>query len=363
MRLRKVCLIGMFPPPLHGMSLINEFVRAQIAITNDPLVIDYSPRKLERTFMARLGKLFVVFRAVFQFFYYVLSARVGKVYLGLSGGKGQVYDLIFVCISRLWGRQIYLHHHSYQYLNRISWLSKLLFSIAGKNTVHIVACEKMARDLECAYPVAKEVRVVSGIAALMQWTEQVFPREKIQTIGFLSNISLEKGILEFLDIAAWAVSENLSLRFIIAGPYQDEQVRGMVENRLSVLKNVLYVGGVYADEKRNFFDSLDVFLFPTKYVNESEGLVIHEAMSRAVPVIAYSRGCIEQIISESVGLKLEPTADYVKGATNMISDWLSNPGTFNLVSHAAFRWYCEARTMHMGRMDNLCAELINEKSN
>jgi glycosyltransferase involved in cell wall biosynthesis len=120
---------------------------------------------------------------------------------------------------------------------------------------------------------------------------------------------------------------------------------------------------VYADEKRNFFDSLDVFLFPTKHVCESEGLVIHEAMSRAVPVIAYSRGCIEQIISESVGLKLEPSADYVIGATNMISDWLSNPGKFNLISHAAFRRYCEARTMHMGRMDNLCAELINGKSN
>ncbi|MFA6013562.1 MAG: glycosyltransferase family 4 protein [Gallionellaceae bacterium] len=363
MRLQQVCLIGIFPPPLHGMSLITEFVRKKIASTNAPLVIDYSPRNLDRSFMVRLSKLYVAFRGVFQFLLYLLAARVGKIYLGLSGGNGQIYDLVFVCISRLFGRMIYLHHHSYQYLNRVRWLSRLLFSIAGSNTIHIVACEKMARDLKCAYPVVKETRVISGVAALMLWNEEVRPREKIQTIGFLSNISVEKGILEFLDIATWAESENLTLRFVIAGPYQDEKVRFMVESRLSVLRNVLYVGGVYADEKRKFFDSLDVFLFPTKYVNESEGLVIHEAMSRAVPVIAYSRGCIEQIISESVGLKLAPTADYVAGATNMISDWLSDPGAFNLVSQSAFKQYCEARAMHITAMDELCAELINGEFN
>jgi len=35
-------------------------------------------------------------------------------------------------------------------------------------------------------------------------------------------------------------------------------------------------------------------------------------------VIAYSRGCIEQIISDQVGLQLAPVEDYVAGAVSKI---------------------------------------------
>ena len=166
MKRSRVCLVGMFPPPLHGMSLINEYVKKRISAQVSPLVIDFSPRIVDRALMARFGKIFPVIRCVSQLLSYLVAGRVGAVYLGLSGGKGQVYDAIFAGISRLFGRNLYLHHHSYQYLNQFRWLARLLFAISGENTVHIVACEKMARDLKRVYPVVTEVRIISGIAAL-----------------------------------------------------------------------------------------------------------------------------------------------------------------------------------------------------
>ena len=357
----RVCLVGMFPPPLHGMSLINDHVRSCISAKAPPLVVDYSPRNLDRSFMVRFGKLFRVQRCFFQLFSYLVTRRVGSVYLGLSGGNGQAYDALFAGLCRVFGRKLYLHHHSYQYLDRPRWLSRLLFAVSGKNVVHIVACEKMANDLKRLYPVVSEVRIISGIAALELWDSEVRCRDQIRSIGFLSNISIEKGILEFLDVAAWADQSRLPIRFLLAGPYQDEEVRNLVEQRVANLSNVTCVGAVYGRDKQVFFDSIDVFLFPTRYVNESEGLVIHEAMSRGVPVIAYSRGCIEQIVSDSVGLRLAPAADYVTDALNKIGTWLADPPAFQLVSQTAFRQYCEARTMHAGRMDDLCAELIYGK--
>jgi glycosyltransferase involved in cell wall biosynthesis len=356
----RVCLVGMFPPPLHGMSLINEYVKKRISLIAAPLVIDFSPRNLDRSFMVRFGKIFRVMRCVLQLLAYMIMGRVGPIYLGLSGGNGQIYDTIFAGISRVFGRNLYLHHHSYQYLNQFRWLAWLLFTISGKNAVHIVACEKMARDLKQLYPVVTEIRIVSGIAALELWDSEVHYRDKIRSIGFLSNVSFEKGILEFLDVAAWADQTILPIRFFIAGPFQDEQVRALVEGRVATLSNTTCIGAVYGNNKQIFFDSIDLFLFPTRYINESEGLVIHEAMSRGVPVIAYSRGCVEQIISDKVGLRLAPTEDYVAGASDKIKDWLSNPLAFQLASQASLTRFNEARSSHIKNMDALCAELVGQ---
>lgn len=92
MKCSRVCLVGMFPPPppLHGMSLINEYVKKRISASVIPLVIDSSPRNLDRSFMVRFGKIFRVIRCIFQLFSYLVAGRVGSVYLGLSGGKRQM---------------------------------------------------------------------------------------------------------------------------------------------------------------------------------------------------------------------------------------------------------------------------------
>lgn len=228
-------------------------------------------------------------------------------------------------------------------------------------SLHIVACEKMAQDLKRLYPVVTEVRIISGIAALDLWDGVVRHRDQIRSIGFLSNISIEKGILEFLEVAAWADQAKLPIRFLLAGPYQDGDVRSLVEERVAALSNVNWIGAVYGRDKQAFFDSIDIFLFPTKYANESEGLVIHEAMSRGVPVIAYSRGCIEQIVSEQVGLRLAPAEDYVAGAVDKINEWRLNPQAFQLASQASLSRFNEAKLLHTKKMDALCAELVGRK--
>lgn len=323
----------------------------------EPLVIDYAPHSLGRAFLVRIGKAIRVGRGILKLICCLMRGRMGAVYLGLSGGNGQIYDTIFVAICRLFGRKLYLHHHSYLYLNQIRWQAKMLLGFAGKDAVHIVACEKMKCDLREQYSSVNEVRVISGIAALEIWAGQPKVRSKINAVGFLSNISIEKGILEFLDVAARVDAAKLPIKFYLAGPYQDEETRCLVEERLARLGNVTCLGPIYGDGKKTFLDSIDVFMLPSH--NESEGLVIHEAMSRGVPVITFSRGCIAQIVSDEVGLRLAPGEDFVAGAVNKIDDWLSNPEVFRSVSQAAFGQYCEARAMHVGRMDDLCAELIS----
>lgn len=359
---KSVCLIGMFPPPLHGMSLVNKCVRDKVSLNETPLIIDYSPQNLSRSFMVRFGKALRVIQCLHKLLTYLILGRVGSVYIGLSGGNGQIYDAIFALLCRVYSRRLYLHHHSYQYLHHTRWISKLLFSISGGDAVHVVACERMASDLKRLYPTVSDIRIISGISAIDPFLETFPERKNIRTIGFLSNISVEKGVLDFLDVASWASSNNKNLKFLLAGPYQDVHVMKLVESRIASLNNILYIGAVYDTKKLCFFDAIDVFLFPTKYINESEGLVIHEAMSRAVPVIAFSRGCIEDIVTDSVGLSLTPSSNYVSAAVDKIDYWLANPNEFQVISQSAFEHYFSARETHVSRMNCLCQELIYEVS-
>jgi glycosyltransferase involved in cell wall biosynthesis len=354
----RICMVAMFPPPLHGMSLINDYVRKCIAESEAPYVIDYSPRRLSRSLSVRSGKLFRVMRCFVRFALLMITGQIRCVYFGLSGGNGQMYDALFVGLSRLFGKKLYLHHHSYQYLNRIRWPAKLLMAIAGVKAIHIVACEKMAADLKHLYPVVMQTQIISGIAALEFWDSEVRQRTKIQAIGFLSNITVAKGVIEFLAVAEWADRIKLPIWFVLAGPYQDNAVRQLVEKRMAVLSNLSYLGPVYGNDKLAYFDSIDVFLFPTKYDNESEGLVIHEAMSRGVPVISYSRGCIEQIISDQVGLRLTPSDDFVEKASKRIQEWLTNPSAYLVVSQNALKQFQQARAQHGRNIERLSAELL-----
>jgi glycosyltransferase involved in cell wall biosynthesis len=357
MKPSNICIVGVFPPPLHGMSLITEYVRTRIAEFAAPHIIDYSPHTLNKSFSVRFLKLFRVTCCLSQFVLLMITDQVRCVYFGLSGGYGQVYDALFVGLARIFGKRLYLHHHGYQYLIHTLWPAKVLMMVAGSKAVHIVACEKMACDLKRLYPIVTKTRIISGIVALDLSNDKIRPRNEILSIGFLSNISLEKGVFEFLEIAKWANEVKLPLRFILAGPFQDNDVKVLVEERMAHLSNTSYIGAVYGNHKQAFFDSVDVFLFPSH--NESEGLVIHEAMSRGVPVVTYSRGCIEQVVSEQVGLCLLPSDDFVKMTINKIIEWSANPAAYQLISQNTVKQFNYAQKLNLQKFATLCSEMLS----
>lgn len=61
----KIVMAGPFPPPVHGMSMVNAAVRdalRQVGVT--PTVIDLAAPSLDRSMAARLGRLPRVLRGL-----------------------------------------------------------------------------------------------------------------------------------------------------------------------------------------------------------------------------------------------------------------------------------------------------------
>jgi glycosyltransferase involved in cell wall biosynthesis len=120
-------------------------------------------------------------------------------------------------------------------------------------------------------------------------------------LGFLSNITFEKGIVEFFGILEKLNQSGVEYRAHIAGPVAPE-ARQTFDQLLRAAKDVEYVGPLYGAQKERFYRQLDVFLFPTNYANEAEPLVIYEAMRQGVHVMACDRGSIAEMLGNGAGL-------------------------------------------------------------
>ncbi len=331
-----IVMIGAFPPPMHGMAAVNNAVKQQLdGCGSKPLVIDVAANSLERTLMARLGRFPKVLKGLLQL-HMGRKAHGGTLYMSISGGFGQIYEVLFVLAARLKKMRIYLHHHSFAYLDKPMLITHLLTAIAGKNSVHITQSKGMAARLGEQYAYVKRVIPISNVVFLVDDAHQDENQHKtFKSIGYISNLSEEKGVFEFLRLVEAYEVKGIELKAYLAGPFQDDDTRDNVLHRIEQLNTVEYVGAKFGKAKDEFFSSIDALVFPTLYANETEGIVNLEAMSRGLPVIAYGRGCIPEIIKNGAGLVVEPGGDFVSPALSMIQRWYDSPETYQLASDRA----------------------------
>lgn len=354
----KIVMVGPFPPPVYGMSTTNAAVhKSLVALGADVLVLNTSAPNLDRSPVARFGRLPRVLRG--------LRLLLGKqgfqgktLYLSISGGFGQVYEIAFLLLGRLRRMRVFLRHCSFAYLDKPSWLARILVKAAGSDAVHVTQSQGMADRLKALYG-AEKVVPISNAVLYPKSPLTVQPRKALRTLGFLSNLSAEKGVFEFLDLLAAVAEKGLPLNAKIAGQFQDEETKLLVMDRLAELHNAQYLGGVHGAEKDRFFDDIDVFIFPTRYRNETEAKVNHEAMSCGIPVIAYGRGCIPEIIGSDCGLVIAPDAPFVAPALSQIQAWLANPAAFEAASRAAAARFAKTYAENEARWQALLADLAS----
>lgn len=350
-----ICVVGAQPPPVHGLAMVNAAVTERLKSRGrSPLVLNLAAYTLKRSWRDRLSRAPRVARALLTLWSETTRSRVHTVYAGLSGGWGQLYDALFVASARLTGSRIFLHHHSFAYVDQRKAAAALLMKIAGPNACHVVLCEKMERELRSRYPEVRTTRVVSN-AIFSRSSPATIGRAKLRSVGFLSNISFEKGIAEVLEVAA-RVEHDLAVR--IAGPFEDETVERYVRVALARLPNVTYVGPRYGADKDAFFEEIDVLLFPSKYVNEAAPLAVYEAMSRGIPVLAWERGCLSSMLDARW---LVPRGeDYAGPTVSTLQEWLLAPAAFEQISRetlASFeRQLSESISATEELLDDLCRE-------
>lgn len=121
------------------------------------------------------------------------------------------------------------------------------------------------------------------------------------TVGYVSRIDDGKGWDVLLDACRKLIQESANnfKVIIIGGGSKELELREMiVEWKLQA--HVDYMGMVQQRDLVGYYNSMDVFVFPTVREAESLGLVGLEAMACGVPVIGSNIGGLKEYINDQV---------------------------------------------------------------
>jgi glycosyltransferase involved in cell wall biosynthesis len=295
--LHPIVAIVALPPPTHGQAVVNQAIVNALSSARVPLkVINTSPGVLRRGlgYHAKRMRLHIL-----EAIPAILNAKVGLVYSVVEPGFGMCYNFLIVFFARIMHLRIVLHHHSAMYTKtfdlRFEWLSRL----AGKSTLHVALDEFMAKDIRAHYRFVVNV-VVAHNASHVDQPKIEERNDQALTCGFLSNLSREKGLDIFFDCLRGARSAGLNLKAILAGPSASQEAERMIAAARDEFGDMLSVlGPVSGTSKQAFFRSIDVFLFPTRYRIEGQPLVVLEAMSYGVPVVATHQGYCAELVGNA----------------------------------------------------------------
>lgn len=350
---RKVVVLGLFPPPVDGQRLVTQRMFREIAGATTAI-----RRELDR--FPRLGVLSKPLSAIAAAIL-LPAARLGgfsAIYLAPHSGIGLLYSSFLAGASRLLGYTLYVHYHSYRNVGRYSPLMALFLMLCGPKAVHIVLAPPMERGMRRFYKSVKRVEVLSNsvfIAPVERTRPYVGRRIRV---GHLSNLSREKGIGLVLECLRRLRATGVEAEFVIAGPATDEATERLIIGAAAEFGEYLqYLGPLRQAEIQGFYGSIDVFLFPTMYEHEAEPLVVIDAVSVGVPVVATDRGCIAYLL-EATGGHVFALDEFIDRAVEQIALWSRDRAALAETAEAAQRRFHELHENSRTHLTGLLARIL-----
>lgn len=303
----QVVVVAPFPPPVHGAALAAETVCRSL-VPERTVRADVAARRTPFRHIARIRGYAVALATI------VRHARSGPRHLCLltAGGAGNWYNAACAVVGRLLGYRLFIDHHAFSYADGWNAPFAALARAAGRRAVHFARCPRMAERLRALYPSVGRVEVCPNI------TPPPSPAPRSQeglTLGHFGNLGNEKGLDLVLETFRRLRAEGEPVRLVLGGPASAPDAEAIAT------VGAEWRGPLHGEGKSRFFDSIDVFLFPTRYRPEAQPFVLLEAEAAGIPVIAFGRGCIAGDFAGPPHLTVAPDADFITAALGRLRPW------------------------------------------
>lgn len=304
---KKILFILHLPPPIHGSSMMGQYIRSSEIINNsfNSKFINLSTSNaIKEIGKSPLTKIPRYLNIILKVAYELIKFNPEIVYLGINAkGIGFLKDFPIALLTKLFGNKLVLHYHNkgvsdFQDKRAYNFLYKILF----KNTLVILLSKKLHKDVSKYVSINNVFFLSNGIPAKHSTFNKNTPLNTPPKLLFLSNLIESKGVYELLY--ALKLLKSQGFKFICnfvggEGDISSEKFKSKLES-LNIQDCAFYLGKKYGTEKYDIFQSSDIFIFPTYYHNEIFSLVILEAMMFGLPVISTDEGAISDIITDNV---------------------------------------------------------------
>ncbi len=340
---KKILYFFQIPPPKHGVSLINQRIIENDIINksfeSDLLKIDFSTKHSSLNKLS-VQKLFKFFSLSLKLFIKLRSNNYDAIYFTLTpSGPGFLRDLFFIFIINLFKIKKILHLHGIGIAHSVKRyaFAKHFYNFAFKNSVIIHLSKNLLNDEITS--VFKDIKYKAFF--LNNSTDRPrkqISKERINEILFLSNLFPSKGIHDVLEIFYKLSLRYPYLKMNIAGAESSKETTKKITYQIetySLQDKVKIFGFANEELKNDLFTRSDLFLYPTR--NDAFPLVLLEAISHGLPIVASDIGAINEIVlNEKTGFVLKHNNDDFE---KRIIDLIEDQAKFKFYSNNAISHY------------------------
>ena len=306
-RKKRILFIVPLPPPVHGSSMMCEYIR-QSKLINNNFACDYTnlstSRSIDEIGKGGIRKYLRMIGALGITFWKLLTKEYDLCYIALTcHGNGFLKDAPFALLCKLFGRKLIIHQHNKGMSKDLGspWRVKLLKAVY-KNTSVILLSWKLYPDIE-AIVHREQIKICpNGIPVEPSFNILPARNNLIPHLLFLSNLIPSKGVYVLLD--ALKILKDKGHKFVcnFVGGESKEISADIFKQAVSsraLNGYVEYLGKKYGEEKNKILAKHDIFVFPTFYDNECFPLVLLEAMQAALPSISTNEGAIPDLLDNT----------------------------------------------------------------
>lgn len=334
------------PPPVHGVSLTNQYVYESRTINHDfvkHLVRLCFAKEIAGLRRLSPGKFFQYFAVLFRLIAVLVSKRPSFVYFSfMPVGIGFLRDLSFLFVIKMFRRKVILHLNNRGIIEKSATpVYRMLYKWALHNTNIIHVTRSLVKEeIEPLHIRKCQIFVVPNTVETIQ-PIMVEKNESEFRILFISNLFPEKGLLVLLETIQRLRSLHSNMRLDIygfsRGRKEEKFYKDFVEkNHLHEI--VTLHGPITGPEKEKVFRKAELFVFPSWFREECFPLALLEAMQASVPIVATRIGGVPEMVRDDIDAKLTEPGD-VDGLTAAIDEMIRNRELrLGMASHARQRF-------------------------
>jgi 1,2-diacylglycerol 3-alpha-glucosyltransferase len=204
-----------------------------------------------------------------------------------------------------------------------------MFRIYCNVCTHIIAPSEYVKEELISFGVKKPITVIPNGVNIKKFkpAKNNHLREKLglktsdKIVLCVSRLAREKSIDFLIRAFADFVKKNKNVYFVIAGDGPERKNLEKLIGKLHVKKRIFILGHIPYAEIAEVYNGADVFIFASQ--TETEGMIVPEAMSSGLPVLAVRDRVFEQFIgSRKEGILVKKN---IKDFNENLERLLQNP--------------------------------------
>lgn len=311
--MKKILIVGQTPPPFGGQAvMIEHLVNRKFQNVKIYHVRMNFSRGMKDMGKFQIYKVWHLLCIIFKIYYNRLFKRVDILYYPPSGPNNAVYrDMMILLPTRWMFKKTIFHFHASglsQHFGKGGAIFDCLFKKCFFYPDVAIRLSESCPDEGTAIHAKRTVIVPNGLPDEAE-TPNVIESKPELNILFIGLLEESKGELDLCRAVKELKSKGVKVKARIAGEFKTREYKEtfmsfISENNLQ--ENVEYIGIIRGINKDAAFRKTDVFCFPSYFHSESFPLVLIEAMSYGIPIVATRwRGIVDMVEDGGNGYLVE----------------------------------------------------------